>query len=148
MTQPNPQGPVRVVPSFADVEAMAEAWSDRPEVQTMVETVTGVFSKWASPEIMSRFRQQMMALVQQGYAEGYIAAPSPAAPEGVEGVPWSGDDERWDQVTAAWQSHANEHLDESGRIDVTEVDTCVAIALHRAFMLNAAPPIPLADEGR
>lgn len=52
------------------------------------------------------------------------------------GVPWAGDDERWDDVRSHWRRRADEHSDDDGRIDLTEVDTCVAIALHRAFSLT------------
>lgn len=55
---------------FETAEAMAEAWSDRVEIQRMVETTSAVFAKWASPELLSRFRQQMMAVIQQAYIEG------------------------------------------------------------------------------
>jgi len=58
---------------FETAEAMAEAWSDRVEIQRMVETTSAVFAKWASPELLSRFRQQMMAVIQQAYIEGVAA---------------------------------------------------------------------------
>lgn len=51
------------------------------------------------------------------------------------GVPWAGDDERWDDVRKHWRGHADDLTDEGGKIDVSEVDTCVAIALHRAFTI-------------
>jgi len=68
---------------FETAEAMAEAWSDRVEIQRMVETTSAVFAKWASPEPLSRFRQQMMAVIQQAYIEGVggrIEALAPAHP--------------------------------------------------------------------
>ncbi len=80
----SPEAPARKgVESFDNVEARAEAWSDRAEIQRMVEATTGVFAKWSSPEILSRFRQQFMAVVQQAYIEGYDAALTPRheAPE-------------------------------------------------------------------
>lgn len=58
---------------FPTTEARAEAWSDGVEIQRLVEGITSVFAKWTSPEILSRFRQQVMALAQQGYIEGYAA---------------------------------------------------------------------------
>lgn len=74
---------------FETVEAMAEAWSDRVEIQRMVETTSAVFAKWANPELLSRFRQQMMGVIQQAYIEGVSAqveaiarahpSPTPAA---------------------------------------------------------------------
>ncbi|WP_453978601.1 hypothetical protein [Brevundimonas sp. Marseille-Q4549] len=73
---------------FETAEAMAEAWSDRVEIQHMVETTSAVFAKCTSPEILSRFRQQMMAVIQQAYIEGVGArieamrshpSPTPAA---------------------------------------------------------------------
>lgn len=78
----SPEAPAREGDeSFDNVEARAEAWSDRAEIQRMVEATTGVFAKWSSPEILSRFRQQFMAVIQQAYIEGYDAALSPEAPE-------------------------------------------------------------------
>ena len=74
----SPEAPAREGDeSFDNVEARAEAWSDRAEIQRMVEATTGVFAKWSSPEILSRFRQQFMAVVQQAYIEGYDAALTP-----------------------------------------------------------------------
>lgn len=71
---------------FAIAEARAEAWSDRVEIQRMVEATTAVFAKWSSPEILSRFRQQVMAVIQQAYIEGYAEAvgdaPAPPKEEG------------------------------------------------------------------
>lgn len=57
-----------------DDEARAEAWSDRVEIQNMVEITSSVFAKWASPELLSRFRQQMMGVIQQAYIEGAVEA--------------------------------------------------------------------------
>lgn len=75
-------------PVFASIEAQAEAWSDRVEIQNMVETTSAVFAKWASPEILSRFRQQMMAVIQQAYIEGVASTTSDQT--GYE-MPLSGD---------------------------------------------------------
>lgn len=61
--------------AFLEAEALAEAWSDRPEIQRMVEVSTGVFAKWASAELLSRFRQQVMGVIQQAYIEGRSEAP-------------------------------------------------------------------------
>jgi len=71
--------------SFESVEARAEAWSDRVEIQDMVEATTAVFAKWSSPEILSRFRQQTMAVIQQAFIEGFDAASAPRG-EGAEAV--------------------------------------------------------------
>lgn len=68
----------------------------------------------------------------------------PSSGGAVTGVPWPGDDPRWDAVDAAWRSHAYEECDEHGRLDVTEVDICVGIALHKAFAI-AAHPHPVQD---
>jgi len=64
---------------FQSVEARAEAWSDSLEIQHLVEATTSIFAKWASPDLLSRFRQQMMAVIQQAFIEGFAEAlPSPA----------------------------------------------------------------------
>lgn len=57
-----------------DDEARAEAWSDRIEIQNMVEATSAVFAKSTSPELLSRFRQQIMAVIQQAYIEGSVEA--------------------------------------------------------------------------
>ena len=59
--------------AFLGAEARAEAWSDRVEIKEMVDVTSVVFAKWASPELMSRFRQQMMAVIQQAFIEGVSA---------------------------------------------------------------------------
>lgn len=56
--------------AFMDAEARAEAWSDRVEIQEMISVTSAVFAKWASPKLLSRFRQQMAAVVQQAFIEG------------------------------------------------------------------------------
>ena len=66
---------------FETAEAMAEAWSDRVEVQHMVDVTSAVFAKWASPELLSRFRQQMMAVIQQAYIEGVGARVEAIRPQ-------------------------------------------------------------------
>lgn len=63
--------------ALGNIEAVAEAWSDRPEVQAMVEATTSVFAKWASPELLSRFRQNMMGVIQQAYMEGALRTQAP-----------------------------------------------------------------------
>lgn len=49
--------------------------------------------------------------------------------------PWEGDDSRHDQIRAAWRSYADNSADEDGRIDLTEVETCVAIGCMKAMQL-------------
>lgn len=49
--------------------------------------------------------------------------------------PWPGDDDRHDQIRAAWRAYADDHADDDGKIDVTEVDTCVAIACMKTIQL-------------
>lgn len=83
-----PTDALRLVP-FETIEAQAEAWSDRVKIQHMVEANSAVFAKWASPELLSRFRQQMMAVIQQAYIEG-AAEAAPASP-----LPGGGPHERW-----------------------------------------------------
>lgn len=78
------------------------------------------------------------SLVAQTYHDNLSAASAePAARDGSNGVPWDGDDERWDRVREAWESYLNEHIDEHGRVDISEIDTAVGIALTRAFILAA-----------
>ncbi|WP_313444560.1 hypothetical protein [Brevundimonas sp.] len=49
--------------------------------------------------------------------------------------PWEGDDPRHDQIRDAWRSYADNSADDDGRIDLTEVETCVAIGCMKAMQL-------------
>lgn len=75
--------------------------------------------------------------------EAALASPPSAASEG-EGLkwPWSGDDPRHDEIRAAWEIYANEIVDDAGKIDLTDVDTCVSIGAMKALALAAlaSPP--------
>lgn len=82
-----PVGSEAVMPAFANVEARAEAWSDRIEIQHMVASLTAVFERATSPELLSRFRQQVMTVIQQAFIEGFTEAhPAPPSPGGGDGL--------------------------------------------------------------
>ena len=68
-------------------------------------------------------------------------APTMATAAWGNGVPWAGDDPRWDDVRLAWQARANECVYDHGRMDISDVEDCIGIALVRAFALTA-PPAP------
>jgi len=93
LSHPPLEAPAEVGEEFATAEAMAEAWSDRIEIQRMVETTSAVFARWASPDLLSRFRQQMMGVIQQAYIEGVGARvealrAQPPAREDAQPVAW------------------------------------------------------------
>jgi hypothetical protein len=60
--------------------------------------------------------------------------------------PWPGDAPEHDTIRAAWESYANEVVDEAGRIDLTDVDTCVCIGAMTALRLAAHLPQPAAPK--
>lgn len=82
MTQPDREelaGPL-------SVEARAEAWSDSAEIVRMVDGMTEVFAKWATPDLLSRFRQQVAAVIQQAFIEGHADAAALRQSPSVEKV--------------------------------------------------------------
>jgi hypothetical protein len=87
-------------------------------------------------------------LDREAAAATYAAMLSAAPPASTmataawgNGVPWAGDDPRWDDVRLAWQARANECVYDHGRMDISDVEDCIGIALVRAFALTA-PPAP------
>lgn len=83
LTTPSDQGEAKPL----DAEARAEAWADQAEVQAMVDALSEVFRKWAPQPILSRFREQMMAVLQQAFIEGTMRPTAPASgSDGLETV--------------------------------------------------------------
>jgi len=96
---------------FETAEAMAEAWSDQVEVQRMVETTSAVFAKWASPELLSRFRQQMMGVIQQAYIEGVAARVEAVREKPEKPYRWMTVDKSGFETIYAAKSRAETDLD-------------------------------------
>lgn len=59
--------------------------------------------------------------------------------------PWEGDDPRHDQIRHSWRSFADNSADDDGRIDLTDVETCVAIGVMKAFQLLSPALTPPAE---
>lgn len=56
------------------LEARAEEWMADDGVQRMFNAIASVFEKWASQEIMDRFRQKLHEIGRQCYVEGALRA--------------------------------------------------------------------------
>ena len=59
--------------------------------------------------------------------------------------PWEGDDPRHDRIRHSWRSFADNSADDDGRIDLTDVETCVAIGVMKAFQLLSPTLTPPAE---
>lgn len=56
------------------LEAKAEEWMTDVGVQRMFNAIGSVFEKWASQELMDRFRQQLHVIGRQCFVEGALRA--------------------------------------------------------------------------
>ena len=54
-------------------DALAESWIEIDGIRRVRNAVASVFSKWASEDIMQRFRDHMDNAMKQAYVEGAIA---------------------------------------------------------------------------
>lgn len=53
-------------------DELAERWAEKPAIRRMAQACASVFSKWASDDIISRFHEQMIALMKQSFVEGAL----------------------------------------------------------------------------
>lgn len=65
---------------FGILDAKADEWMAEAGVKEMVDTITGVFARWTSPELLARFRAQVETIMRQSFAEGAVRAWSDVRP--------------------------------------------------------------------
>lgn len=62
-------------------DELAERWAEKPAIRRMAQACASVFSEWASDDIISRFHEQMIALMKQSFVEGALHCRAHPAPE-------------------------------------------------------------------
>ena len=70
---PGMRGPANDTELAADLaflDARAERWLGDAQVRAMIDVSPDVLARWASPEILARFRATIERMVRNAYVEG------------------------------------------------------------------------------
>lgn len=79
MTDEREEGHDEAILGTAD--ELAERWAEKPAIRRMAQACASVFSEWASDDIISRFHDQMIALMKQSFVEGAFHCRAHPTPE-------------------------------------------------------------------